>query len=251
MAINSEPPTEEHQARSPGVFDQAFLTGVEDVTEILLVRHGQQDVDLRAATVGDWIDPPLSEQGRLQARLLGEALSLKRIDAVFASKLRRAVETAREIARHQKLEVEYLDDLREVEVFRDVPAEKTAIEFLGRELLEAVRERMLNERNWDVYPLSESSYDFKKRAVNAVETAIAKNAGERADGRPSGRIAIVCHGGVINAYLGHIIGSRYDMFFRPAHTSVNIVVCGEGRRILRLLNDTHHLTTAEGEFATY
>ncbi|MGH2670132.1 MAG: histidine phosphatase family protein [bacterium] len=243
MAINVDPDRDEQQARPRGVFDQAFLTGVADVTEILLIRHGQQDVDLRAATVGEWIDPPLSEQGRLQARLLGEALSLKRIDAVFASKLRRAAGTAGEIARHQDLEVEYLDDLREVEVFRDVPPEKTALEFLGKELLEAVRERMLNERNWDVYPLSESSYDFKKRAVNAVETAIAKNAGER--------IAIVCHGGVINAYLGHIIGSRYDMFFRPAHTSVSVVVCGEGRRILRLLNDTHHLTTAEGEFATY
>ena len=243
MAINSEPPTEERQARPPGVFDQTFLTGVEGVTEVLLVRHGQQDVNLHAATVGEWVDPPLSDQGRLQARLLGEALSLKRIDAVFASKLRRAVETAGEVARHQEREVEYLDDLREVEVFRDVPPEKTALEFLGKELLEAVRERMLNERNWDVYPYSESSYDFKKRAVNAIETAIAKKAGER--------IAIVCHGGVINAYLGHIIGSRYDMFFRPAHTSVSIVVSGEGRRILRLLNDTHHLTTAEGEFATY
>jgi broad specificity phosphatase PhoE len=244
MAINVRPEKEEQQAARPvGVFDQAFLTGVPNVTEVLLIRHGQQEIDIHAATVGDWIDPPLSEQGRLQARLLGEALSLKRIDAVFASKLRRAVETAGEVARHQALDVEYLDDLREVEVFRDVPPDKTALAFLGKELLEAVRERMLNERNWDVYPHSESSYDFNKRAVNAVETAIAKNAGER--------IAIICHGGVINAYVGHIIGSRYDMFFRPAHTSVSIVVCGEGRRVLRLLNDTHHLTTAEGEFASY
>jgi hypothetical protein len=39
--------------------------------------------------------------------------------------------------------------------------------------------------------------------------------------------------------------------FRPAHTSVNIVVAGLGRRVLRLLNDTHHLSTAEGEFVTY
>jgi len=241
MAVNVGPEREEQ--RPPGVFDQAFLTGVPNVTEVFLIRHGQQEIDIDAATVGDWIDPPLSEQGRLQARLLGEALSLKRIDAVFASHLKRASQTAGEIARHQELEVEYRDDLREVEVFRDVPPDKTALEFLGKELLDAVRERMLNERNWDVYPHSESSYDFKKRAVNAIETAIAKNAGER--------IAIVCHGGVINAYLGHIIGSRYDMFFRPAHTSVSIVVSGEGRRILRLLNDVHHLTTAEGEFATY
>ena len=65
------------------------------------------------------------------------------------------------------------------------------------------------------------------------------------------RIIIVCHGGVINAYTGHIIRTDVDMFFRPAHASVSIVVAGEGRRVVRLLNDTHHLSTAEGDFATY
>ncbi len=243
MAESPEDKAREGKGRPPSVFDQTFLTGVSGVTEVLLIRHGQQKIDVDAATIGDWVDPPLSEQGRLQARLLGEALSLKPIDAVFASTLRRAAETAAEIARHQSIAVQYVEDLREVEVFRDIPPEKTALEFLGRELLDAVRERMLNERNWDVYPYSESSYDFKKRAINAIEAAIARNAGER--------IAVVCHGGVINAYVGHIIGSRYDMFFRPAHASVSIVASGEGRRILRLLNDTHHLTTAEGDFATY
>jgi hypothetical protein len=92
-------------------------------------------------------------------------------------------------------------------VFRDVPPEKTAREAFGDDLLRAVRLRMLTERNWDVYPQSESSQEFRKRAINAIESAIARNAGER--------IAIVCHGGVINAYMGHIIGSRYDMFYRP------------------------------------
>lgn len=33
--------------------DLAFLTGVEGVTELILVRHGEQEVDHRAATVGD------------------------------------------------------------------------------------------------------------------------------------------------------------------------------------------------------
>jgi hypothetical protein len=51
--------------------------------------------------------------------------------------------------------------------------------------------------------------------------------------------------------MGHIIRSSYDMFFRPAHASVNIAAAGEGRRVVRLLNDTHHLSTGEGDFATY
>jgi broad specificity phosphatase PhoE len=175
---------------------------------------------------------------------VGESLSSRKIDAIFASPMNRAMETATAIvSHHKKLELNVINDLREVEVFRDVPHDQSVQEFLGMELLLGVRQRMLQERSWDVYPLSESSYDFRKRSINAVEMAIAHNSGER--------IVIVCHGGVINSYIGHIIQSPFDMFFRPAHASVSIVVAGEGRRIVRLLNDTHHLTTAEGDFATY
>ncbi len=233
----------ERPARPIGVFDEAFLTGIEGVTEVLLIRHAQQEYDPEW-TVGELVDPPLSGQGQQQARLLGEALSTLRIAAIFSSPLRRALDTAMAVQQHHRhLELEVVRDLREVEVFRDVPPDKTAREFLGRDLLEAARQRMLNERNWDVYPYTEPSYEFRKRVINAVEAAIARSAGER--------IAIVCHGGVINAYVGHIIGSRFDMFFRPAHASVSIVAAGGGRRVVRLLNDTHHLTTAEGDFASY
>ncbi|HEY5625454.1 MAG TPA: histidine phosphatase family protein [Dehalococcoidia bacterium] len=231
------------QQRIPGVFDQAFLTDVEGVTEVIMVRHAQPDINFEGI-VGDQIDPPLTEHGRMQARLTGEAFSVKPIDAIFASPLKRAMETAEAIAHHHKsLELQIIDDLREVEVFRDVPPDKTAIEYVGRELLLAARQRMLDERTWDVYPYTEPSFDFRKRTINAVESCIARNEGER--------IVIVCHGGVINSYMGHIIRSDYDMFFRPAHASVNIAVAGDGRRVLRLINDTHHLTTAEGDHATY
>lgn len=234
---------ETRRGRVPGVFDQAFLTDIEDVTEVVMVRHAQPDINFEGI-VGDQRDPPLTEHGRFQARLTGEALSLTQIDAIYASTLTRAKETAGAIAAHHKgLEVQIADDLREIEVFRDVPDDKTVQEFIGVDLLMAARQRMLDERSWDVYPYTESSFEFRKRTINAVEACIARNEGKR--------IVIVCHGGVINAYMGHIIKSPYDMFFRPAHASVNIAVAGENRRVLRLLNDTHHLTTGEGDFATY
>jgi broad specificity phosphatase PhoE len=244
---NTQPTIEDFRTktgRTPGVFDEAFLTDVPDITEVLLIRHGQQHIpDLEKATTGDWIDPPLSEHGRAQARLLAAALSTLKIDHIFCSPLKRARETAAPLAEMQRKEVEIVEDIREVEVFRDVPPEQTAREAFGDDLLRAVRQRMITERNWDVYPLSESSFDFRKRTINAIESAIARNAGER--------IAIVCHGGVINSYMGHIIGSRYDMFFRPAHTSINVAIAGGDRRVPRSLNDIHHLMTPEGDFLTY
>jgi broad specificity phosphatase PhoE len=234
--------TEEHEPRRPTIFDQAFLIGVEDVTEVLLIRHGQQFFN-ETGTVSDWVDPPLSEHGQQQARMLGAALSTTKVDTIYASPLKRARETAQAVAEHFELEVQTIDDLREVELFRDIPPDKTVRDAMGRDLLEAVRQRMLNERSWDVYPYSESSFEFRKRTINAIELAIARSPGQR--------IAVVCHGGVINAYISHMIGSPFDMFFRPAHTSVNIVMAGQGRRVLRLLNDVHHLRTEEGDFHTY
>ncbi|MEX2080657.1 MAG: histidine phosphatase family protein [Dehalococcoidia bacterium] len=231
--------------RVPLIFDRAFLTGVENVTELVLVRHGEQEIpDAGRGPVADMFDPPLSERGRQQARLVGERFSTEKIDAVYASPLKRAFDTGAEIARHHRLKPEVLDDLREVEIFRDVPRDKSAVDYIGQPLLLGMRERMLREKRWDVYPHSESSFDFRKRVINAVEGIIATNEGKR--------VVVACHGGVINAYVAHIIGvEKFDMFYRPAHTSVNIVAAGEGIRALHSLNDVHHLTTAEGSFISH
>jgi len=86
-------PQSARSARVPGVFDQAFLTDVEGVTEIFFVRHGQPDVNFEGV-VGDSIDPPLTEHGRMQARLTGEALSTLEFHAIFSSPLKRATQTA-------------------------------------------------------------------------------------------------------------------------------------------------------------
>ncbi len=231
-------------ARTPAIFDRAFLTDVEDVTELILVRHGEQYIpDPRNGPFGETIDPPLSERGQRQAQLVGERFSTQRIDAVYASPLRRALDTGLAIAKHHRLTPTVLHDLREVEVFRDIPADQSALEFLGLGLLTGLRERMLREKKWDVYPYSESSYDFRKRTINAIETIIAENEGKR--------VVVACHGGVINSYLGYVVGSPFDMFFRPAHTAVNVVASGHGVRALHALNDIHHLETAEGSFLSH
>jgi broad specificity phosphatase PhoE len=229
------------EQRIPAVFERAFLAGVEDVTQLLLVRHGQQEYD-RNGPVGAFFDPPLSELGRTQARLVGMFLSTERIDAVYASPLQRALETGREIARHHRLEPTVMDELSEVRIFRDVPPERTVVEHFGRQMLAGIRERMIQEKTWDVYPDSESSHEFRRRVINAIESIVIAHPGQR--------VVVACHGGVINAYVGHVIGSKYDMFFQPAHTSISLVAGGEGRRALHYLNNVQHLHTGEGSFHT-
>lgn len=74
--------------------ERAFLIGVEGVTELLLIRHGDCYEDLD--TTLD--DPPLSPTGREQAKRLGSRLKRGEIDAVYSSPLKRALDTALEIS---------------------------------------------------------------------------------------------------------------------------------------------------------
>jgi probable phosphoglycerate mutase len=80
-------------------------------TRILLVRHGQSEWNAAGRWQGQ-ADPPLSDVGRLQARAAARALGA--VDAVFASDLQRASETAEIIAGELGVGPVTLDpDLRE------------------------------------------------------------------------------------------------------------------------------------------
>ena len=69
--------------------EAAFLIGVEGVTEIWLVRHGDCYEDM-----ADGPDPPLSALGRDQARRLAERVHRTGAAAIYSSPYRRAVQTA-------------------------------------------------------------------------------------------------------------------------------------------------------------
>jgi broad specificity phosphatase PhoE len=79
---------------------------------ILLIRHGRTDGN-GARYVG-WEDVPLNAAGRAQAARVAELLAGEQIDAVYASSLSRALETARPLADACGLPVLPRDELREI-----------------------------------------------------------------------------------------------------------------------------------------
>jgi probable phosphoglycerate mutase len=92
--------------------EAAFLIGVEGVTEIWLVRHGDCYEDM-----ADGPDPPLSALGRRQAERLAGRVRRSGAGAIYSSPYRRAVETARiigtdvrEDSRLVEIELELGDD---------------------------------------------------------------------------------------------------------------------------------------------
>jgi len=70
--------------------EAAFLIGVEGVTEIWLVRHGDCYEGM-----AEGADPPLSPAGRRQAERLADRVRKVGARVIYSSPYRRAVETAR------------------------------------------------------------------------------------------------------------------------------------------------------------
>lgn len=83
----------DHVTRAMRALEAIFLIGVEGVTEIWLVRHGDSYQDISEVQ-----DPPLSAPGRDQARRLAERVRRWRPAAVYSSPYRRALQTAETIS---------------------------------------------------------------------------------------------------------------------------------------------------------
>ncbi len=92
--------------------EASFLIGVEGVTEIWLVRHGDCYEGMSEGP-----DPPLSALGRKQAELLAKRINRVEHAAVYSSPYRRALETARAISDDVRI------DERLIEMEMDVGAE--------------------------------------------------------------------------------------------------------------------------------
>lgn len=200
----------------------------EGATEILLIRHGRS-ADVVPGTAAS-TDPPLHEQGVAQASALAARLAPKRIDAVYASTMARAIETAEPLATSRHLDVVQVEDLREVEL-----GDWERGEFRRRAAArDAEWMRFAESGRWDLIPGSEGDEAFRRRVTAALDVIVAGHAGET--------VAVVCHGGVINAYLAELFGLEPSFFCTIENTSVTVVRAGPPRgSIVVAVNDCHHL----------
>jgi probable phosphoglycerate mutase len=222
--------------RRPGTrVDPTFLLGVDGVTELVLVRHARQDLgdDLLDHAIGDLDDPPLSELGRRQADAVARSLAGQELHAVYASNLQRAGDTAKPIAAEHGLDVGRVDGIEEFGLLRDLPADQSARQALGEVRFRGFQRRWSRTRRWSAWPASEPVGEFYERVIGAIEGLVASHAGQR--------VAVVTHGGVLNAYVGDLLGTTDDMFFSPAHASITRVRAKHDRRVLMTLNEIQHL----------
>ena len=193
--------------------------------ELVLVRHG---LPVRRELVEGVADPELAPDGQAQANRLADYLATEDITAMYVSPLKRAVETAAPLAAKLGITPVVDDDISEFD--------RNSKEYVPMEELRGTddpRWLKMIRGEW------EEGHDhpdlFRKRVIAACERMIERHPGER--------VVAVCHGGVINQYLAHILGIQTQLgFFYPHYTSIHRVIASrEGLRSLGTLNEIAHL----------
>jgi broad specificity phosphatase PhoE len=164
--------------------------------QLLLIRHGRPENGIS--------DPKLSEMGRARAATLSRFLGRAGIDAILASPLRRAVETAEPTAKALGLDIRLVDGLAEADRFG---AQYRSIEELRR-----------SPQEWAKFLadpigfLGGNAATFKRDVVGAIDLALASGG--------NGKVALFTHGLPINVVLSHALGLEKITHFVPHYCSI-------------------------------
>ncbi|MBW2416609.1 MAG: histidine phosphatase family protein [Deltaproteobacteria bacterium] len=150
-------------------------------------------------------DPSLSPEGLGQARKLAGRLAAEKLDRVYASPMRRAHETA--------------------QVFADASGHQIDLRTDYARWLELVQ---------GGFEMTVDFEAFQRTVIAAIEEIIGANAGRR--------VAVFCHGGVINCWASHVVQAPQPFIFQPEYTSVSrFLAASSGERNLVSLNEADHL----------
>ena len=170
----------------------------------------------------DRADPPLSELGRQQAAQVAARLAAERIDAIYTSPLRRAVETAEPLARTLGLEPAIQDEVAEFDrgASRYIPMEELKVEDY------AAWKSFVEGGYGDGFDMAA----FARRVAAGMERIIVAHRGER--------VAVFCHGGVVNVWAATVLEMRLRLFVDIGYASVSRFLCAStGERNLLSLNE--------------
>lgn len=188
-----------------------------------LVRHGTTQYNLENRFQGH-LDIPLSNQGIEQAKKLADYLKDKKIDAIYTSDLKRAVQTAEYIAAAKSMKYRLLPSLREVDVG----------ELEGLRWHEVKKEYpdWVEKQHVHGYPGGETRIEIERRVSNLWDSVVKRHKG---DG-----VVLVTHGGIIKALICQILGiSQEDRSnFIVDNASVSTIIVADSGAKLKMLNNT-------------
>ncbi|MGA2670783.1 MAG: histidine phosphatase family protein [Dehalococcoidia bacterium] len=199
------------------------------MTKLILARHGETVWNVEKLYRGR-TDVNLDEVGIKQAELLGKYLSNWKLEAIYSSPLRRALDTANIVARYQKIGVHIAEGFIDFDYgeWQSLPEEE------AKRLYPTLHNEWHNNPHKVKMPGGESLEDVRRRATEVVNDVISKY---------QGSILLVSHRVVNKVLICSLLGLDNSHFW-----NINLDVGGitifnyvDGRFVLTRHNDTSHL----------
>lgn len=200
--------------------------------KIYLARHGESIWNTLKIVQGQK-DVPLTDKGKLQAKLLGQRLAKENIDIIYTSDLSRAYETAKIISEVVNVEVVIMKEFREINF--------GIWEGLSKEdLLDRYKEEYelwLSEPEKLAVEGAETLLELQQRTIGGINKII------NSKDNKYNNILVVSHGAAIKALILGLLDISLSNYKNLAlgNTSLSIVECREYNRVLKLFNSTEHI----------
>jgi alpha-ribazole phosphatase len=197
----------------------------DGATRLLLIRHLEPDRSVHGRAYGS-LDAPLSALALEQAAKLAQALDGVPLYAVYASPLRRALETATPLAVRRKLVPVVHEGLREID-FGEI--EGSRYEEVEQDRPDLFRSWMSDPTGVS-FPGGESFAGLRLRVLGAVDEIRERHRGSA--------VALVAHGGVTRAIIAATLSMPDEALFRldQAYGAVSVVDWFDEVPVVRVVN---------------
>ena len=187
--------------------------------KLIITRHGETVQNKKRICQGH-THGKLSREGKTQAKKVAKRLSKEKIDAIYSSDLKRATDTAKEIAKFHQLTVQFDQRLRE--------------RFFGKFQGKAIPEK------WDWRSLVDEGIEEDQAMIERFNSFLKETHGKH----KNETVLVVTHGGIKKIFIFGVNKKKTEKLgdFPIKNTSVSIFEMDEFNKITPILvNCTKHL----------
>lgn len=173
--------------------------------ELFLCRHGQTEHNDNEIVQGQ-MDSKINGRGKEQAKELRDRLAEENIDKVYSSSMTRALETAEIVAEPHDVEIEEIEELKEV----------ARAKFEGEQFEDMIEEITSSETEDYLWKPKggESLEELKERGVKFLNSIKGEQEGEK--------IIAISHGGTISSTILGILEHSSKNSYRIKQENCNI-----------------------------
>ena len=215
-----------------------FESQAEEITRIILVRHGRTKKNTESR-FGARDDSPLDSLGKEQARKVAERMTDFPVAHIFSSPINRTMQTAEFIANKLSLEIESSLDLTEYDFGIISGLTMNEVQEKHPVIYQQLQDWMLKANSSDVkraqVPGAESFNNLEKRILEFTNSVLNRFPGKT--------IVAVTHLALIKAFMATLFGESVHrpMNFIAFNTSLTVIDFLRRRPILMAFNDISHL----------